>query len=602
MLTVSLAASADVTINSTNFPDANFRSYLLSVYPTGVITTAQLNARTELDLSNKGISNAKGIEYFTNLTKLDLYTNNLTSVIVKYNTKLTYLNVGYNQLVGIDATANTALQELYLQNNKITSLSVYGLGNLRTLWVHNNPTMTELNCYRNNLSNFSVSGNTALASLRCYENPNLTKITGLADCTALTYLDCEDCAITDLSALSGMNNLNKLYCRNNNLTSLDVSYKSNLVYLRAQGNRNMTELRCYDCNLSTLNVYSCTSLARIYCFDNPSLTEITGLGDCSALTLLNCGDCALTTLAGVAGKTNLTDLYCYNNDLSAIDVTGCTNLKYFYCYMNRITGSNMTNLVNSLPNRSTKGFWEVIYDEDEGNTVNDEQLTIAINKNWRAQYRDSELHSWVDFITLDQALNVLVPTFHFVTDDTYPWVVKKDGNGRTYAQSGNGGIHNSTSTLTATVTITKPGTTLYFDYKAWGEGSSTYWDKCQFSVDGEEKFCQGALQNDSWLVSNTILTPGTHTLTWSYTKDSSVNPEGDYFAIDNVYLNEPSYLRGDVDDDGNVGISDVSALIDYLLTGDESDINYMAADCDQSGDVGISDVSALIDYLLTGTW
>ena len=40
VLTASLAAHADVVINSTNFPDANFRSYLLSEYPSGTITTA----------------------------------------------------------------------------------------------------------------------------------------------------------------------------------------------------------------------------------------------------------------------------------------------------------------------------------------------------------------------------------------------------------------------------------------------------------------------------------------------------------------------------------------------------------------------------------
>jgi hypothetical protein len=50
VLLSTLAARADVTINATNFPDANFRSYLLSEYPSGTITTAQLNARTELIL------------------------------------------------------------------------------------------------------------------------------------------------------------------------------------------------------------------------------------------------------------------------------------------------------------------------------------------------------------------------------------------------------------------------------------------------------------------------------------------------------------------------------------------------------------------------
>ena len=92
VLMAALAARADVAINATNFPDATFRSYLMSEYPSGVITTAQLNARTELDLDYKGISNAKGIEYFTQLTTLDLYDNNLTTIDVSHNTKLTYLD------------------------------------------------------------------------------------------------------------------------------------------------------------------------------------------------------------------------------------------------------------------------------------------------------------------------------------------------------------------------------------------------------------------------------------------------------------------------------------------------------------------------------
>ena len=60
--------------------------------------------------------------------------------------------------------------------------------------------------------------------------------------------------------------------------------------------------------------------------------------------------------------------------------------------------------------------------------------------------------------------------------------------------------------------------------------------------------------------------------------------------------------RGDVDGDGNVNISDVTALIDYLLSGNATGVNVTAADCDQDGNVNISDVTALIDYLLSGSW
>ena len=61
-------------------------------------------------------------------------------------------------------------------------------------------------------------------------------------------------------------------------------------------------------------------------------------------------------------------------------------------------------------------------------------------------------------------------------------------------------------------------------------------------------------------------------------------------------------LRGDVDGDGNVTISDVTALIDYLLSADATSIDTDAADCDQDGTISISDVTALIDYLLVGRW
>ena len=64
---------------------------------------------------------------------------------------------------------------------------------------------------------------------------------------------------------------------------------------------------------------------------------------------------------------------------------------------------------------------------------------------------------------------------------------------------------------------------------------------------------------------------------------------------------EPTtFLRGDVDGDGNVSISDVTALIDYLLSNDATGIDTDAADCDEDGSISISDVTALIDSLLIG--
>ena len=200
--------------------------------------------------------------------------------------------------------------------------------------------------------------------------------------------------------------------------------------------------------------------------------------------------------------------------------------------------------------------------------------------------------------SLDEALNIAGGNISFTSTGEHPWVVVTEG-GLTYAQSGNAGIESSTSVLTATVTVSRTSY-LSFKYKAWGEGTSPVWDACEFAVDGEVQFSYGALQN-SWMTFDMELRIGTHTLTWSYTKDSTLNPEGDYFAVDQVAVTSSIIgKRGDVNGDGNVSIGDVTALIDCLLSGNAEDINLVNADMNMDEGVSIGDVTALIDYLLSG--
>ena len=59
---------------------------------------------------------------------------------------------------------------------------------------------------------------------------------------------------------------------------------------------------------------------------------------------------------------------------------------------------------------------------------------------------------------------------------------------------------------------------------------------------------------------------------------------------------------GDVNSDGYVNISDVTDLIDYLLSGNGDSVSQTNADCDKDGNVNIADVTTLIDYLLGGIW
>lgn len=66
-----------------------------------------------------------------------------------------------------------------------------------------------------------------------------------------------------------------------------------------------------------------------------------------------------------------------------------------------------------------------------------------------------------------------------------------------------------------------------------------------------------------------------------------------------VTIDEGS-LKGDVNNDGFVTISDVTSLIDYLLGSEPALFNADNADLNGDGDITIADVTALIDMLLMG--
>lgn len=67
-------------------------------------------------------------------------------------------------------------------------------------------------------------------------------------------------------------------------------------------------------------------------------------------------------------------------------------------------------------------------------------------------------------------------------------------------------------------------------------------------------------------------------------------------ALALIAFNANAALKGDVNADGEVTISDVNAVIDMILSGDVE----ISGDVDGDGEVGIADVNAVIDIILNG--
>ncbi len=88
-----------------------------------------------------------------------------------------------------------------------------------------------------------------------------------------------------------------------------------------------------------------------------------------------------------------------------------------------------------------------------------------------------------------------------------------------------------------------------------------------------------------------VLTAGDYEVT--------VSLENNYIIIGKISGPDHGYDIGDVNHNHEVGISDVSALIDYLLDSENNAVCPICADVNGTDGVTIADVSALIDMLLS---
>ena len=100
-----------------------------------------------------------------------------------------------------------------------------------------------------------------------------------------------------------------------------------------------------------------------------------------------------------------------------------------------------------------------------------------------------------------------------------------------------------------------------------------------------------------------LTTPTDGVQTWSgWNNNRLYFTNGSEFVIPGT---EPQGLRGDVNNDRVVNISDVTALINALLQGQTTPSESFSptnADCNQDGSMNIGDVTALINYLLSHNW
>ena len=267
-----------------------------------------------------------------------------------------------------------------------------GYNALTTLNVSNCTNLLELNCQKNAFKNLQVTGLSRLYALNCNFNESLVT------------LKCDNNALEgDYLQVYGCSALKELSCKNNQLTSIDLSTCGNLQTLSFDNNKfrsiNLTQnadlrtLSCADNLLNNLDFSNNPMLTSLKCSSN-NINSL-DLSNKGHLEQLECQYNGLNSLS-LEGCYNLVSVDCSNNNLTTLVMPQSSWLKTLYCYANKISGPNMNALVTSLPNRrynSVSGVFRVFTSSSlEGNVCTTTNVSNAWEKNWQAYWNNGS--SW----------------------------------------------------------------------------------------------------------------------------------------------------------------------------------------------------------------
>ncbi len=157
----------------------------------------------------------------------------------------------------------------------------------------------------------------------------------------------------NMNSLKGIEwfiNLKRLICGWNNLTSLDVSHNTALIYLGCEQNKlssldvshntALQKLECYSNQLTNLDVSKNLLLTHFTCGWN-QLTSI-DVSHNTALTIFGCDANPLKVL-DVSHNTALTTLGCYRNELKNLDISHNAELQELVCFANELTNLDISH-------------------------------------------------------------------------------------------------------------------------------------------------------------------------------------------------------------------------------------------------------------------
>ncbi|MCR5803774.1 MAG: DUF4214 domain-containing protein [Clostridia bacterium] len=325
------------------FADKNLQAWVkenVDSNKDGKLSQTEINAVTDIVVSNMDISDMTGISVFTNLTKLNCAHNDLTELDLTGLTALTEIDCSYNQLTVFNAKSSKDLEVLNCRSNKLKNgmayFNVSGSILLKRVdissneftsldWGNKRTKLEYFDCSYNKLKTLNISGVTALTELNCSHNLlDSIDISGLND---LALLNCYDVKNVDISS----SNVTQLTCGGSRLESLILSEKletltmTDSVKIKELDLRDCKELTSVSCrknDLEILNVSGLEKLRTLQCSYN-ELTDLTTGNNKE----LNTVDCQHNNLKNLKIDANLYKLNCQDNPLEYLDISEASELR-----------------------------------------------------------------------------------------------------------------------------------------------------------------------------------------------------------------------------------------------------------------------------------
>ena len=346
----------DIAIDETNFPDNNFRDNVRWDFNTNRddhFSPSEIANAKGIICDNKEISNLKGIEFFTEIWKLDCYYNNLKTIDLSHNKKLSYINCIYNKLEELDVSGLPLLKTFYCGHNALPSID-----------VSKNEKLEDFDCQDNHLDTLDVSQNKELVKLGCGSN-NLTEL-DVSENKKLKTLGFYDNKLRNLN-LGNQTELEWLSCGKNPLSVLDVS-----------ANTKLETLLVPETNLTELNVSANTKL-KVLNVSNTNLTSLDATNNTALATFIG-KNCSYNIAVEGDGKFDLTTLPGHF-DASKATATGGGTI------------NENENILTVDPNSKT-----FRYDYDIGQ--NNKKMNVVLNVHWHNyQWKHDGTKHWRECTT-----------------------------------------------------------------------------------------------------------------------------------------------------------------------------------------------------------